>query len=248
LMHWVVGGVYPKRNQVIQDDKLRVSGELMTVMTPLPRVAPSGLMCYKGDGWGAAYKDNLFSAEFNTGRIMRHVLNPYGGTFQTDDEAFITSTSPDTHPTDVLQDADGSLLVVITGGWFIEGCPLSRVAKPDVPGGIYRIRKMGAHEMEDPRGLSINFDELSEADLVDHLSDPRFSVKDQAIEALVKRGAEAVEPLINVMESEEEEIRTAAVFALYRINSDVTSKAILSALADKSPMVRTAAVRVLGLM
>src|SRR5690606_21833874 len=223
-------------------------GELMPVMTKLPRVAPSGLMRYRGDAFGKDFEGNLFSAEFNTGRIMRYVMTEAGATFSTEDEPFVTSSSSDTHPTDVLQDADGSLLVVITGGWFIEGCPLSRVAKPDVPGGIYRIRKTGAHDIEDPRGLSINFDELSAEDLVDYLSDPRFSVRDRSIEALVKKGEEAVEPLINVLTSEEEVVRTAAVFVLYRIDSDVASKAILSILADESPMVRTAAVRVLGLM
>src|SRR5690606_29330637 len=171
-----------------------------------------------------------------------------GATFSTEDEPFVTSSNSDTHPTDVLQDADGSLLVVITGGWFIEGCPLSRVAKPDVPGGIYRIRKTGAREIEDPRGLSVNMDELSAEDLVDYLSDHRFAVRDRSIEALVQKGEGAVEQLNKALTSEEEEIRTAALFVLYRIDSEGTAKTIISTLADQSQMVRTAAVRVLGLM
>lgn len=44
------------------------------------------------------------------------------------------------HLTDVLEDRDGSLLVVDTGGWFRIGCPSSLMAKPEVPGAIYRIR------------------------------------------------------------------------------------------------------------
>src|SRR5690606_6187069 len=103
----------------------------------------------------------------------------------TDDEAFITSTNTDTHPTDVLQDADGSLLVVVTGGWFIEGCPLSRVAKPDVKGGIYRIKKLDATRLDDPRGLGIDWQNISDGDLVEYLSDPRFAVRDRAVETLV---------------------------------------------------------------
>jgi len=248
LMHWVEGGVYPKPNQVIQDDQLKLTGELMPVMTKLPRVAPSGLMRYRGDIFGKDFEGNLFSAEFNTGRIMRYVLKEEGGTFVTEDEPFVTSNNSDTHPTDVFQDADGSLLVVVTGGWFIEGCPLSRVAKPDVPGGIYRIRKQGIPKMEDPRGLSINMDGLSAEDLVDYLSDPRFAVRDRSVETLVNRGEEAVESLKNALASKDEEIRTAAVFILYRMNNKGSSTAILSALADKSPVVRTAAARVLGLM
>ena len=248
LMHWVEGGVYPKPNQVIQDDQLKLTGELMPVMTKLPRVAPSGLMRYRGSAFGKDFEGNLFSAEFNTGRIMRHVMKSVGATYRTEDEPFVTSTSSDTHPTDVLQDADGSLLVVVTGGWFIEGCPLSRVAKPDVKGGIYRVKKADSHKMDDPRGLDLNFEEMSGETLVQHLSDPRFVVNDRAMDALVNRGDDAVESLIAAINLAEEEVRTAAVFGLYRINAEATRQAILSALDDKSPMVRTAAVRVLGLM
>jgi putative membrane-bound dehydrogenase-like protein len=253
LMHWVEGGVYPKPNQVIQDDQLKLTGELMPVMTKLPRVAPSGLMRYRGNAFGDDFEGNLFSAEFNTGRIMRHIMKDAGATFSTEDEPFVTSTSSDTHPTDVLQDADGSLLVVVTGGWFIEGCPLSRVAKPDVKGGIYRVRKvdspqMDSPQMDDPRGLDLDLEEMSGETLVQYLSDPRFAVNDRAIEVLVNKGEEAVEPLINALNSAEEDVRTAAVFALYRINSEATAKAIISALADQSATVRTAAARVLGLM
>jgi hypothetical protein len=67
-----------------------------------------------------------------------------GASFRTDDSDFLTSTDPDFHPTDVIEDADGSLLVLDTGAWFIDGCPISRVAKPEVKGSIYRIRKIGA--------------------------------------------------------------------------------------------------------
>ena len=54
---------------------------------------------------------------------------------------FLTSRDPDFHPTDVIEDADGSLLVLDTGAWFIHGCPISRVAKPEIKGAIYRIRR-----------------------------------------------------------------------------------------------------------
>ncbi len=46
----------------------------------------------------------------------------------------------DFHPTDVLMDADGSLLVIDTGGWYKLCCPTSQLWKPDVLGGIYRVR------------------------------------------------------------------------------------------------------------
>jgi len=53
----------------------------------------------------------------------------------------------DFHPTDVLPDADGSLLVVDTGGWYRLCCPSSQLAKPDVLGAVYRVRKTGASRL-----------------------------------------------------------------------------------------------------
>ena len=56
----------------------------------------------------------------------------------------MTSPDLDFHPTDVLEDADGSLLVVDTGGWYKLCCPTSQLHKPDVLGGVYRVRRQGA--------------------------------------------------------------------------------------------------------
>src|SRR5690606_32955483 len=78
------------------------------------------------------YRDNLFSAQFNTHRILRHKLFRDGASFRTEDEVFFSLDNEDFHPTDVLEDGDGSLLVVETGGWFIKGCPLSQVSKPEL--------------------------------------------------------------------------------------------------------------------
>jgi len=39
-------------------------------MTKMARVAPSGLMRYRGLTFGKEFEGNLFAAEFNTGRIM----------------------------------------------------------------------------------------------------------------------------------------------------------------------------------
>ncbi|MEX0994120.1 MAG: PVC-type heme-binding CxxCH protein, partial [Balneolaceae bacterium] len=111
LMHWVEGGVYPKSHSVIEEDELIRTGDLMPVMTKLPRVAPAGLHRYRGIGNDSELKNNLFSAHFNTGRVIRSEISRDGATFKTEDEEFFYSNTPRFHPTDVLEDADGSLLV-----------------------------------------------------------------------------------------------------------------------------------------
>ena len=248
LMHWVEGGIYPKPHVSNAEDGLKLTGDLMPVMTKLPRVAPSGLMRYRGSAIGSEFRGNLFSAQFNTGRIMRHIVTPNGASYETVDEPFMTSTASDSHPTDVFQDADGSLLVVITGGWFIEGCPLSRVAKPDVRGGIYRIRKKGAPVVKDAWGHQLKLQSATSQQLITYLSDARPVVRDNAMEQLIRRGKTSVPYLRTVLlQSKDEEIRAAAVFALYRINTPASFDAMRIALSDKSGLVRTAAARTAGL-
>ena len=76
--------------------------------------------------------------------MTRHVLSPAGSTFTSQDSDFLVSSDPDFHPTDVLEDADGSLVVIDTGAWYKLCCPTSQLAKPDVLGAIYRIRRKNA--------------------------------------------------------------------------------------------------------
>ncbi len=248
LMHWVEGGVYPKHQPVIQEDKLKLTGPLMPVMSKTARVAPSGLMRLKGNGWGSEYSGNLFSAEFNTGRIMRHVVTAQGASYTTADTPFMTSSAADSHPTDVLQDADGSMLVVVTGGWFIEGCPLSRVAKPEVSGGIYRIRKKGSPVISDAWGKKIDWSRQTPAQLSTLLNDKRSTVRARAAETLIGEVNKAI-PLFKkqVQSAPDQEMKLEALFALSRIESPEAEASVRSYLLSKEPALRTAAARVLGL-
>ncbi len=248
LMHWVEGGVYPKPHEVIAADRLPLTGDYLPPMTMLARVAPSGLVRYRGNALGTGFHGNLFSAQFNTGRIMRHVVTANGSTYRTEDLPFMTATAPDSHPTDVLQDADGSLIVIETGGWFIKGCPLSRVAKPEVAGGIYRIRRAGAPKVNDPRGLQISLDTLTPARLAGLLADPRPVVRDRAIAQLVRLGGPAVPALADARRlASDVEVRAASVFALHRIGTPAAREAVRAALGDRDPVVRVAAARSIGL-
>src|SRR5437660_4351218 len=157
-------------------------------MTKFARIPPAGLVRYRGSSFGPGYEGNLFSAQFNPHRVQRHLLYRQGATFRTEDEDFLTSSDPDFHPTDVMEDADGSLLVVDTGAWFINGCPISRVAKPEIRGSIYRIRRAGALRVKDPRGETLNLPGMAPAALAKLLEDRRPVVRDRAVELLVDAG------------------------------------------------------------
>ena len=155
LLHFVEGGVYPKWYSVVSEFKR--TGDLMPVMTKFARIAPAGLLRYRSAAFGSDYEGNLFSAQFNPHRVQRHVVHREGASFRTEDSDFLTSSDPDFHPTDVIEDADGSMIVFDTGAWFIHGCPISRVAKPEIKGGIYRITKDTGHRSSGPAGREAEF-------------------------------------------------------------------------------------------
>ncbi|HTM52187.1 MAG TPA: HEAT repeat domain-containing protein, partial [Bryobacteraceae bacterium] len=77
------------------------------------------------------------------------------------------------------------------------------------------------------------------------LLDPRPAVRDRAIEKLVSAGDDAVDALVSVRA--EAEARAAAVFALYRIGTLKSARAVRAALNDADFRVRTAAARCAGM-
>lgn len=142
VAHAAYGAVFGKGNDVLDDPGVRRAGpELAQPFVPLGAAAPSGLCRYEGDGLGTEFRDNFFATSFNLRKVTRHALRRSGASYAADTTDFVVSDNPDFHPTDVLPDADGSLLIVDTGGWYKLCCPSSQLAKGDVLGGLYRVRR-----------------------------------------------------------------------------------------------------------
>ncbi|MEQ9379357.1 MAG: HEAT repeat domain-containing protein, partial [Pirellulales bacterium] len=246
LIHAIYGGVYGKVHAVL--DGHPRTGPVMPVLTHLGPAAPSGLTRLTSDQLGPEYRDNLLASLFNMHKITRHVLSPQGATFASEDEDFLLCDDLDFHPTDVLEDADGSVIVVDTGGWYKLCCPSSQLWKPDILGAIYRVRRTNGHKVDDPRGLELDWATRSPVQLTRLLDDSRPAVQQRAIERLAKKGAEAVPALQHVVEaSSSETARRNAVWALTRIDGPTARSAIRLALADKNVGVRQAALHAVSL-
>jgi putative membrane-bound dehydrogenase-like protein len=245
IIHCIEGGVFPYAEVT---KEFKQTGDLLPAASELGWVAPAGLMRVRGTALGADYRDNLFSAQFNRHRIQRHVLERDGATFRASNQDFLVSTDTDFHPTDVLEDADGSLLVVDTGGWFRIGCPTSQIAKPEIKGAIYRVRRQDAPRPTDPRGLALKWDRLSAHELAGLLDDERFAVRDRAVETLGERGPAAVDAIRKVLHTATSvPARRNAVWALTRIEGAEARGAVREALADRDSSVRLAAAHGAGL-
>jgi putative membrane-bound dehydrogenase-like protein len=180
LVHAIYGGVYGKDHDPVYEHPW-TSPHLMPVMTHMGPAAPCGLHRYESDQFGKDYENNIFCTQFNMRKVSRHVLVPSGSTFTTKDSDFVVSDNIDFHPTDVIEDADGSLLIMDTGGWYKLCCPTSQLVKPDVLGAIYRVKKTGAHMIDDPRGEKIAWKQLESGELLKLLEDPRPVVQQRAV-------------------------------------------------------------------
>jgi putative membrane-bound dehydrogenase-like protein len=221
LIHAVYGGIYGKVHDVIFDPVHKWTGpDVMPVLTHMGPAAPCGLHRLESDSFGPEYKDNIFCCQFNMRKVSRHVLIPDGSTYRTEDSDFVVSDSLDFHPTDVIEDADGSLLIVDTGGWYKLCCPTSQLVKPDVLGGIYRVRRTERRKppgSDDPRGLKIDW--TKSENWLKLLDDPRPAVRQRAIHETGKRPDLTLIALERLMrESKSAEVRCNILWAAARFD------------------------------
>ncbi len=244
LIHAVYGGIYGKDHNVIYDPAHKwTSPTLMPVLTHMGAAAPCGLTRYESRMFGPEYQDNLFACLFNMHKVTRHILSPDGASFKSRDEDFLVSNNLDFHPTDILEDADGSLLVIDTGGWYKLCCPTSQLHKPDILGAIYRIKRKRAAKLDDPRGRKLAWSKMSPGQLAELLDDARPAVRHRAVETMAQKGRAAVSTLSEVIRSgKSAEGRRNAVWSATRIDSVDALAAVRQALRDTDETTRQAAI------
>ncbi len=246
LIHAIYGGVYGKKHDSIYAHQM--TGEVMPVLNHQSAAAPCGLIAGSEALFGGGAEQSLFACYFNLHKVVRHDLIPDGPTYTTQDTDFIACDHPDFHPTDVFEDADGSLLVVDTGGWYKVCCPTSQLAKPDVLGAVYRVRRKGTQATTDPLGRMIAWDAQTPAQLTKLLADSRLFVQRRATQTLRNIGAAAVAPLSEcVTKHSSAVVRRRAVWTLAAIDHANARAAVRHAFQDSDLTTRQAAVHTAAL-
>jgi putative membrane-bound dehydrogenase-like protein len=245
LVHLLEGGLYPFEQDV--GTAQPVTGEPLPALSLFPAVALSGVAIYRGDAFPSEIRGNLFSAQHNSRKVGRHVLSRAGSTFRSEDHDFVTSDDPDFHPSDILEDADGSLLVVDTGGWYVQHCPTGRIRDSRSPGGIYRVRFGDAPVLVDAYGQKLEWADAATEQLVQRLGDPRPAVRDRAGRMLVQRGRAAITALsAELGSSADQEAKERALWTLAQIPDDGALAPIRDALKLSDGQVVGAACRALA--
>ncbi len=239
----IEGGNYPWHEV---SKEFQRTGDLLPAIENLGWVAPSGIMRYRSLAFGPKYQGSFFTAQFNRHRIQSHILERKGAGFVCKTEDFLTSDDKNFHPTDAVEDADGSILVVDTGGWFRIGCPTSQTAKPEFKGAIYRIRRAGLIPLDDPRLLSLRWD-VSAKGLSRLRVFPTFPVRDRLIQEFSNRGKESLPYLESMLKSSLQRERLDAVWSLTRIELDEARARVRPMVNDKDLSVKLAALHSVGL-
>lgn len=242
LIHAIYGGVYGKEHGVL--DGHPRTGRLMPVMVHQDASAPSGLVRLESEQLGQEFRNNVLCTSFNMHKVFRHRLKYDGSLLTTELEDFLVCHSLDFHPTDVIEDADGSVLIVDTGGWYKLCCPTSQLHKPDILGGIYRVRRKDHKPGGDPWGNQIDWESINPCDFLD---DKRPMVRRRALQQAVKD--QRTNDLADVLDAAREPSRRLeAVWALARIAGrdpgridQTAARFVRKALKDTDSNVRQAA-------
>jgi putative heme-binding domain-containing protein len=248
LLHLVPGGIYPYVSPY-GTPLFVATGESLPALALYPAVAGSGVTRLRTSALGRDYENCFVTAQFNARRVMRHRLESVGSTYRAVDAPILSSSDPHFRPSDVIEDADGSLLVIDTGGWYVQHCPTNRIGEAQVPGGIYRVQRRDANRVADPWGLAIDFSKLSVEQLIDHLSDHRVAVQEKATQALCSHGQAACAALTRLAMNEQapQHARLHAIWALSRLETDESLSSLRGALRSHCLPVAETAARALSI-
>ncbi|HWV58994.1 MAG TPA: HEAT repeat domain-containing protein, partial [Longimicrobiales bacterium] len=212
---------------------------------------------YTGSAFPAEYRQQVFIAE-PVGNLVGRVVvedgpNGIPRAVRVDPEGtdFLASTDERFRPVNLTNGPDGALYVIdmyrgiiqhrfyITG--FLEQQIMSRgLEQPTGLGRIYRI----VHESS-PRPEPVRLSGLRPAELVELLAHPNGWHRITAQRLLVERGDRSVAPALRDMlaRSADDRARLHALWTLEGLG-EANLDAIRTALADASPHVRAAAVRI----
>lgn len=234
LLHLVDGGLYPM--QLDSGTRYPITGDPLSALSLFPPVALSGLARYDAAQFPEQFYGNLFSAKHNSRSIGRHVLDRVGSTFRSDDSDFLTTDDPDFHPSDVLVDRDGTLLVLDTGSWYTDHCPTGKIRKSPAKGGIYRVRYTGADKPsatnDAPRALWTRMlDGLDTNALATALNSRDANIAAAAARIAGTRKLTAfAPPIASLLSSTNAAIQLAAAEALARCGDTATLGSLVAAL------------------
>lgn len=258
--HAIYGSVFGKPHEVLNNHVK--TGPLMAPIAELGPAAPAGLHYLQNtapilDALRNSSEANqetnpvLLCAQFNLQKVSVHELIPLGATFTTTTLDLLTADKIDFHPVDVLEDNDGSLIVVDTGGWYDLCCPSSGTDQRIALGGIYRISTSTTRELfKAPTSAKTNSPEAYVADA----GSKHPAVARNALKWLEENSEQAIAAIESVLHdpNASTEHQLALLWCMARVytsnsNNQRAEGMVTRCLAHPNPRIQQAALHIASL-
>lgn len=216
--------------------------------------APTGIVRYEGDALGEKYRGMLLSADAGRNMIFGYKPERYLSGYDlgqrsnfltslpTDNEAYVWNDSTQNtdqskwfRPSDIVTGTDGSLYVA---DWYDPVVGGHQMQDSLGYGRIYRISRKGTN----PKAPV--FDLKSIKGLITALKNPAIHVRTLAASLLVRKGDEAIEPVLKLLRSNNSFEKARAIWILSRLGKKGRLE-VEKVLKDNDPEIRGVAVRAL---
>jgi putative heme-binding domain-containing protein len=162
--------------------------EAMPPLADLGRGSSAGVTTYLETAFPPEYRNSLYACEWGRAVVRYPLVESGSGFAPTEEIDFASGAAEDPygfHPTDLVVDYDGALLI---SDW----CDGQRPKRGR--GRIYRIESAAAPSNVDSTDVS----ELSNAELFSYLDSPSYHARVSAQREIQQRGADAIEKLKTV--------------------------------------------------
>jgi putative heme-binding domain-containing protein len=208
-----------------------------------------GIAYYAADHFPSEYRDNIFIGNVVTSRINQDRLDWKGSSpVAVAQPDFVVSDDPWFRPVDLELGPDGALYVAdfynrIIGHYEV---PLDHPGRDRERGRIWRIVYKGKDGKNPPPKTPRPDETLATlAEQIEDLGHPNLAVRMAAMNQLVARGAEAVEPLTSALDASKGFQKVHLLWAMHRLGA-LEASTLRRATRDADEAVRVHAMRIMA--
>ncbi|MEM9282404.1 MAG: hypothetical protein AAGA96_11285, partial [Verrucomicrobiota bacterium] len=229
LVHWIFGGVYPRRDEPLALAEFPRTGDLLPAIDPIGAAETTALIRYRSGQLKESWTDHWIISHANQAKLTRTRLDREGATFSAaETETIFQISDSSAQLSGVIEDHNGDLLAIHCGSQAATTDFTSRNKETD-RGMIYRLSRKGSvyFPPEYPDWGALNAEEIA-----DFLSHETYWLRERAITELAVAGAPAIPELRRLLMQNHSSAlaRQSALWTLARMKFSESTDLIYEAL------------------
>lgn len=200
--------------------------------------SPTGICIYEGKLLPEVFRNQVIHCDAGPNVVRSYTVQPSGAGYTAQIVNVLKGTTDKQfRPSDVCVAPDGSLIV---SDWYdpqVGGHGMQDNKYPNMHGRIYRVAPPGAPYKIPPLDLK------TPGGSAEALASPNMARRYLAWTALHEMGIGAEPALLKMWNGDDTRLRARALFLLARLPGDKGHEYVLTAMKDKDPNIRIAAIR-----